>query len=115
MFALMTRSGDGVQSASVMLISAVPPHPPLHSAGRGIELRVLRLQPRLVVVRIFDCERRLRDLERTEAVHHHGQLLGVLGADARFSAAGVRSVRNSIRMVRYASEFDSLAAHEFAR
>src|SRR5437870_3726901 len=111
MFALMTRSGDGVQSASLMSISAFP----LHSARWGIELRVLRLQPRLVVVRIFYRQRRLRDLERMEAVHHYRQLVGVLGSDARFRASGMRTVGNSVRMMRDASELDPLATHEFTR
>src|SRR5687768_4311875 len=107
MFALIMRSGEGVQSASLIWPSV--------SARGGIELRVLSLQPRLVVVRIFDLERGLGDLERTEAVHHHGQLVGVLGADARFRAPRMRPVRYSIRVMRDAPELDALAAHELAR
>src|SRR5467141_2136171 len=107
MFALMTRSGEGVQSASLISTSA--------SARGRIELRVLPLQPRLVVVRILYIQGLLRDLERTEAVHHHRQLVGVLGANARLGAAGVWAVGNAIRVVSDAPELDSLAAHEFAR
>src|SRR5258705_10901577 len=108
MFALMTRSGEGVQSAS--LISSA-----YASARWGIELSVLPLQPRLVIVGIFDCECGLRDLERSETIHHHCQLVGVLGADARLRAARMRTVRNSIGVVRNAAELDSLAAHELTR
>src|ERR1700682_4812388 len=105
MFAFTTRSGEGVQSASLISASA---------AARGrIELSVLSLQPRFVVLGIFDCDRRLRDLERAKAVHHDGQLVSVLGADARLRASRMRTVWDPVRMVRDAAEFDSLAAHEF--
>src|SRR6267142_5248989 len=107
MFALMTRSGEGVQRASLISTSG--------SARGRIELCVLPLQPRLVVVLILYFHRLLRDLERTEAVHHHRQLVGVLGANARLGAARMWSVRNSIGVVSDAAELDSLAAHEFAR
>src|SRR5439155_4536930 len=80
-----------------------------------IELGVLALQPRLVVVRVFDLQRWLRDLQRTEAVHHHRQLVGVFAADARLGAPRMRTVRNAIRMVRDAPELDPLPTHEFAR
>src|SRR4030081_1473690 len=107
MFAFTTRSGGGVQSASLMSASA--------SARGRIELSVLSLEPRLVVLGIFYGDRRFRDLERTEAVHHHRQLVGVLGPDARFRPSRMRTVRYSVRMVRDAAEFDSLSAHEFTR
>src|SRR6202022_2470732 len=107
MFAFTTRSGEGVQSASLMSASA--------SARGWIELSVLSLQPRFVVLGIFDCDRGFGDLERTEAVHHDCQLVGVLGADARLSAARVRTVWDPVRVVRDAAELDSLPTHEFAR
>src|SRR6267378_1351489 len=107
MFAFTTRSGEGVQSASLISASA--------SARGGIELSVLSLQPRFVVFGIFDSDRRLRDLERTEAVHHYGQLVRVFGTDARLRASRMRTVRDPVRVVRDAAEFDSLAAHEFTR
>src|SRR5258705_581834 len=107
MFALMTRSGEGVQRASLISTSG--------SARGRIELSVLPLQPRLVVVLILYCQRLLRNLEWTEAVHHHGQLVGVLGANARFGTPWMRSVRYAVRMVGDAAELDSLSAHEFAR
>src|SRR5690242_15893209 len=110
MFALMTRSGEGVQSASLMSSARSPP-----SGGWGIELRVLTLEPRLVVVRVLYLQRRLGDFQRPEAVHHHRQLVGILGADARFRAPRMRPVRNSVRMMRDATKLDSLPAHELAR
>src|SRR5438874_2130996 len=88
---------------------------PLCLARWGIELRVLTLEPRLVVVRVFDLQRRLRHLKRTKAVHHNRELVGVLGADACLGASWVGAVGDAIRMVGDAAEFDSLSAHEFAR
>ncbi len=64
---------------------------------------------------VFDFHRLLRNLERTEAVHHHRQLVGVLGANARLGAARVRTVRNAVGMMGDAPEFNSLPAHELAR
>src|ERR1700682_5105620 len=107
MFAFTTRSGEGVQSASLMSASA--------SARGRIELGVLSLQPRLVVLGIFECNCRLRNFQRTEAVHHDRQLVGVLCADACLSAPWMRTVRDPVRVVRDAAEFDSLPAHEFTR
>src|SRR3977135_4124841 len=107
MFAFTTRSGEGVQSASLISASA--------SARGRIELSVLSLQPRFMVLGIFDRNRCLRDLERTEAVHHDRQLVRVLGADACLRASRMRAVWDAVGMVRDAAEFDSLAAHEFAR
>src|SRR5688572_16221995 len=69
------------------------------SASGWVELRVLRVQPRLVVVRILEGERRFRHLEWTERIHHHRQLLGVLRPDARFGAARVRTMRYPIWMM----------------
>src|SRR6476619_6485633 len=103
MFALITRSGEGVQRASLISTSG--------SARGRIELCVLPLQPRLVVFLILYFHRLLRDLERPEAVHHHRQLVGVLGANARFGAPRMWAMWNSIRVVGDAAELDSLPAH----
>src|SRR6266576_4534934 len=80
-----------------------------------IELGVLTLQPRLVIIRVFNIERRLGDFQRSEAIRHDCELVGVLGANARLRASRMGTMRNSIRVVRDAAELDSLAAHELAR
>src|SRR5438045_3559606 len=68
-----------------------------------------------MVVRVLDRERRLGDLERAEAIHHYRQLVGVFRANARFGAARMRTVWDSVRVMSDAAELDSLAAHELAR
>src|SRR6202008_1437306 len=80
-----------------------------------IELGVLPLQPRLVIIRVFNLQRRLGDLQRPETIHHHRQLVGVLGSDARLGATRMRTVRNSVGVVCDTAELDSLPAHELAR
>src|SRR3954453_9632373 len=90
-----------------------PASPP--SRRRRIELRVLRVEPRLVVVRILERECGFGHLERAERVHHDGQLFGVFGPDARLGPAGMRAMGNAVRVVRDAPELNPLPAHEFAR
>ena len=65
--------------------------------------------------RVLDRERRLGDVQRTERIHHHRQLVGVLGADARLGASRVGTVRQPVGVVRDGAVLDALAAHELAR
>src|SRR5215218_5781175 len=90
-----------------------PAYPP--SRCRRIELRVLRIEPRLVVLRVFNGEGRLGHLERAESVHHDRQLLGVFGPDARLGPTGVGAMGNAVGMMGDAPELDALPTHELAR
>ena len=54
-------------------------------------------------------------LQRTEAVHHHRELVRLLRADRRLGAARMRAVRNAVGVMRDAAELDSLPAHELTR
>src|SRR5262249_55166753 len=52
-----------------------------------VEPGVLRVDPTLVIAGILERHRLLRDLERPEAVHHHGELVRLLRPDRCFGAA----------------------------
>ena len=77
------RSGNGVHIGPVIGSSI--------SACWRTELCVLCIDPRLVIILVFDIQRLLRNLERTEAVHHHRELIGVLGANTRLCPARMRT------------------------
>src|SRR5688572_12604628 len=79
---------------------------------RRIELRVLRVEPGLMIVGILYRQCRLGHLEWTKGVHHNGQLLGILGPDACLRAPRMRAVGNPVRMMGDAAELDSFTAHE---
>src|SRR3954466_2691107 len=104
-----TRWGSGVQSGRLsersfaalrMTLSTAPrphcPTAPPSSRCRRLALGALRVEPGLVILAILDRERRLRPPARAEGVHHDRQLFRVLGADARFSSARMRPVRNAV-------------------
>src|SRR3954451_16776658 len=90
-----------------------PASPP--SGRRRIELRVLRVEPRLVVVRILERECGFGHRERAERVNTVGQLFAVFGPDARFCPAGMRAMVKPVRMLRDATGLDPLPPYEFGR
>src|SRR5690349_18014753 len=57
------------------------------SGRRRIEAGVLLVDPALVVRGILDRQCLLGDVQWTERIHHHRQLVGALGADRRFGAS----------------------------
>src|SRR4051794_8740195 len=107
-------AGPGVQTGPASGASVTAFAGTAGSGSRRIEMRVLRVEPGHVVVRGFNGERRLRHLERPEAVHHHRELVGVLGTDAGLGPARMRTVRDSVGMMGNAAELDTFPAHELA-
>src|SRR6185312_15613233 len=110
-----TRAGPGVQTGPASGASVTAAAGTTGSGCRRIELRVLRVQPGLVVVLVLDRKRGLGHVVGTEAVHHHRELVGVLGPDAGLGPARVRAVWDPVGVVGDAAELDPLAAHELAR
>src|SRR4051795_1664425 len=109
-----TRAGSGVQTGPTSGASVTASAGTAGSGSGRIEARVPRVEPRHVVAWVFDGERGLRHLERAEAVHHHRELVGVLGPDAGFGPAGMRTVRDPVGMVGDAAELDPFSTHELA-
>src|SRR5688572_13734884 len=72
------------------------------------------LDPAVRIALVLERHGMGREPERTERVHHHGELLGALLPDRALVGPGVGTVGDAVRVDREARLLDSLPRHEVA-